>query len=219
MYTLCAVTDRAWVDSSPAGFDTMEQQVAETIAGGATMIQLREKNASEEEFARLAHSVKRVTDELGIPLVINDSLAVALACDAAGLHIGQDDGDAAETRKKIGTGKLLGVSVHTVDEALAAERAGADYLGVGAMFPTSTKDDARAISPEVLSAICGAVRIPVLAIGGITADNAGKLTGCGIAGIAVVSAIFSKGAGMREATRELRAAAERAIAGERGRLS
>ena len=204
---LYAVTDRAWLSSSPAGCGTLERQVEEAVLGGATMVQLREKELDEEGFAGLARRVKRVTDARGVPLIINDSLEVALASGADGLHIGQDDGDVRKVRGRLGTGKILGVSAQTVAQAVAAEASGADYLGVGSIFPTSTKRDAADVSLKTLSEICAAVRIPVVAIGGIHGGNARLLAGTGIAGIAVVSALFARPGRVREAAQELKALA------------
>ena len=204
---LYAVTDRAWLSSSPAGCGTLERQVEEAVLGGATMVQLREKELDEEGFAGLARRVKRVTDARGVPLIINDSLEVALASGADGLHIGQDDGDVRQVRTRLGTGRILGVSAQTVAQAADAEASGADYLGVGSVFPTSTKRDAADVSLRTLSEICAAVRIPVVAIGGIHGGNARLLAGTGIAGIAVVSALFARPGRVREAAQELKALA------------
>lgn len=204
---LYAVTDRAWLSSSPAGCGTLERQVEEAVLGGATMVQLREKELDEEGFAGLARRVKRVTDARGVPLIINDSLEVALASGADGLHIGQDDGDVRQVRARLGTGRILGVSAQTVAQAADAEASGADYLGVGSVFPTSTKRDAADVSLRTLSEICAAVRIPVVAIGGIHGGNARLLAGTGIAGIAVVSALFARPGRVREAAQELKALA------------
>jgi thiamine-phosphate pyrophosphorylase len=145
-----------------------------------------------------------VTDAYGVPLVVNDSLRVALAANAAGLHIGQADGDVADSRRRLGPDKVLGVSVQTVAQARAAEAAGADYLGVGAVFPTATKPDAADVPRQELIAICASVHIPVVAIGGIHAGNVRELAGTGIAGIAVVSALFGQPGHVREAAVELR---------------
>ncbi len=205
---LYAVTDRAWLATAPAGSDTLARQVDEALLGGATLVQLREKALPDADFIRLARQVKAVTDAHGVPLVINDSLAVALAVDAAGLHIGQEDGDVRLTRERLGPGKILGVSVQNPAQARAAEAAGADYLGVGAVFPTATKPDAAEVPHDTLAAICTAVRLPVVAIGGITRGNAHALAGSGLAGIAVVSDLFAQGPRIRAAAQELRAIAE-----------
>lgn len=182
----------AITDSSMIGNSTLKEKVEEAILGGATMIQLREKNISEDEYVALAKEIKEVTDKYNIPLIINDQVDVALACDAAGVHVGQQDMAAALARVKIGQEKILGVSVQTVEQAILAEKAGADYLGVGSVFPTSTKKDAALVSKETLKAICDSVNIPVVAIGGINEENITQLNGSDIAGISVVSAIFAQ---------------------------
>ena len=196
---LYAVTD---------GADGLEAKVAEAISGGATIIQLRVKDMPERAFAKLALRLLKITRAQAVPLIINDSLRVALASGAEGLHIGQDDGNAAEMRRRLGPDKILGVSVQTVEQAVRAEADGADYLGVGAVFPTATKNDASSVTMETLTAICAAVRLPVVAIGGISALNARQLTGSGIAGIAVVSALFGGTGGIRGNDRIRQAAAE-----------
>ncbi len=183
-----AVTDRKWLKEE----ETLAQQVEKAIQGGATIIQLREKHLRDEEFLAQAQAVKQVTDRYGVPLIINDNVDVAIAVDAAGVHVGQEDMGAGEVRRKLGPQKILGVSAQTVAHALAAQAAGADYLGVGAVFPTSSKDDAVEVDKETLQAICGAVEIPTVAIGGITADNMTQLQGTGIVGVAVISAIFGQ---------------------------
>ena len=206
---LYAVTDRAWLSSAPAGCDTLDRQVEDALLGGVTLVQLREKNLDDARFIELARQLKRVTDTHSAPLIINDNLRVALESDAAGLHIGQDDGDVRLIRQRLGMDKILGVSAQTVAQALAAEADGADYLGVGAVFPTSTKQDAAEVPLKTLSEICAAVRIPVVAIGGINRDNVRLLTGTGIAGISVVSALFARPSRVRAAAQELKVIAER----------
>lgn len=186
--TLYAVTDRKWLKDG----QTLAGQVEQAILGGVTVVQLREKHADMEAFLALAREVKSVTDRYQVPLIINDNLEVALAVDAAGIHVGQEDLAADAVRQKIGDKKVLGVSAQTVEQALAAERAGADYLGVGAVFPTSSKADAVEVDFATLQAICRAVQIPVVAIGGITADNMTNLQDSGIVGVAVISAIFGQ---------------------------
>lgn len=204
---LYAVTDRAWLAAAPADCATLERQVEEALLGGATLVQLREKALDDATFTALARRVKQMTDACGVPLIINDNLQVALDTDAAGLHIGQSDGNARQIRERLGPGKLLGVSAQTPDQARAAEQDGADYLGVGAVFPTSTKKDAAEVPLATLTAICAAVRIPVVAIGGIQADNVQALAGTGIAGIAVVSALFARPDRVRESAQNLKALA------------
>lgn len=206
---LYAVTDRAWLNRAPAGFDTLERQIEEAISGGATLVQLREKELDDAAFLDLAQRVKRVTDTYGVPLIINDNLYVTLTSGAAGLHIGQSDGEAGALRRLLGPRKILGVSVQTVAQAVSAQAAGADYLGVGAVFPTSTKADAADVSRAALTAICAAVRLPVVAIGGIQCANVGALEGTGIAGIAVVSALFGRPERVREAAIELKKFAQK----------
>lgn len=186
--TLYAVTDRKWLQEG----QTMAQQVEQAILGGVTVVQLREKHTDYETFVALAKEVKQVTDQYQVPLLINDNLDVALAVDAAGVHVGQEDMAALEVRRRIGDKKVVGVSAQTVEQALAAEKAGADYLGVGAVFPTNSKDDAVKVDFATLRAICQAVQIPVVAIGGITADNMPALQNSGIIGVAVISAIFGQ---------------------------
>lgn len=186
--TLYAVTDRKWLQEG----QTLAQQVEQAILGGVTVVQLREKYADYETFVTLAKEVKQVTDQYQVPLLINDNLDVALAVDAAGIHVGQEDMAALEVRQKIGDKKVVGVSAQTVEQALAAEKAGADYLGVGAVFPTNSKDDAVEVDFDTLRAICQAVQIPVVAIGGITAENMSALQNSGIIGVAVISAIFGQ---------------------------
>jgi len=204
---LYAVTDRAWLSSAPTGFDTLERQVEEAILGGATMVQLREKGLDEDAFAALAIRVREIAARHGVPFVVNDDLGVALASRADGLHVGQDDGDVADMRRQLPASTILGVSVRTVDQAVAAERAGADYLGVGALFPTGTKLDAADVPIACLAEICRSVRIPVVAIGGIHAENMRELSGTGIAGVAVVSSLFARPARTRQAATELRSIA------------
>lgn len=184
---LYAVTDRTWLESR-----TLPEAVEEAILGGATFVQLREKNLSYEEFFKTAVEVKKVTDKYNIPFVINDNVDIAAAVDADGAHIGQSDEEINDAREKLGPDKIIGLSAGTVEEALKAEKNGADYIGVGAVFSTSTKLDADTVSQETLREICSTVNIPVVAIGGISKDNILELAGTGIAGAAVVSAIFAQ---------------------------
>lgn len=184
---LYAVTDRAWT-----GEKTLLEQVEEALKGGITMLQLREKNLSDREFLEEALAVKALCGKYHVPLIINDRVDLAIQCGADGVHVGQQDMEASRARKLLGDGMILGVSAHNVEEALKAQAQGADYLGVGAAFSTSTKSDARAISHKTIRDICGAVSIPVTAIGGINEDNILSLKGTGIDGVAVVSAVFSK---------------------------
>jgi thiamine-phosphate pyrophosphorylase len=184
---LYAVTDRTWLGNS-----TLAEQVEQAIRGGATLVQLREKHLDFKAFLEQAEELKKVTDRYRIPLIINDNIEVALACDADGVHVGQDDMAAGAVRARIGENKILGVSAETVEQAVQAEKNGADYLGVGAMFPTFTKLDTEPVTFDTLKAICSAVTIPVVAIGGINEQNIIQLKGSGIAGVAVVSAIFAQ---------------------------
>jgi thiamine-phosphate pyrophosphorylase len=183
---LYAVTDRAWT-----GRYTLYEQVEAALRGGITCLQLREKHLSEEAFLEEALAIRTLCQAYRVPLIINDNLRVALEANADGLHVGQSDMAASEVRKRLGADKILGVSAKTVAQAIAAEEAGADYLGVGAAFPTSTKSDATEVSRPTLQAICRQVKIPVVAIGGITKQNLPSLAGSGVAGVALVSAIFA----------------------------
>ncbi len=182
---LYAVTDRSWV-----GKQTFSEQVESALKGGATCIQLREKHLSEEQFLEQAKEIKALCRKYRVPLIINDNVEIALKCGADGVHVGQSDRGAAEVRAMAGDDLIIGVSARTVEQALAAEAAGADYLGVGAVFSTTTKLDARAVSHSVVRQICDAVKIPVVAIGGIDRENILELSGTGVDGVALVSAIF-----------------------------
>lgn len=195
---LYAVTDRTWL-----GEDTLERRVAEALEGGVTFLQLREKHLTGEELRREARAIQALCAARGVPFVINDDVDLALELDADGVHVGQEDMEAGQVRAKLGPDKLIGVSAHTVEEALLAQSRGADYLGVGAVFPTGTKRDAGAMTFDTLRAICDAVTIPVVAIGGISGDNVDRLRGSGIAGAAVVSAIFAR-PDARQAAADLR---------------
>lgn len=164
--------------------------IEEAILGGVTVVQLREKTAGTLEFYNLAIKVKEITSKYDIPLIINDRVDVALAADADGVHVGQSDMPCDITRRLIGEDKILGVSAATVEEAKKAENDSADYIGTGAIFPTATKDDAESVTKKDLSNIVNSINIPVVAIGGITIDNADELKDTGIAGLSVVSAIM-----------------------------
>lgn len=185
---LYAVTDRAWLKEE----ETLPAAVEAALEGGVTFLQLREKHLEEGTFLEEARQLKDLCRRYGVPFVINDNVDIALAVDADGVHVGQSDMEAGDVRAAIGPEKILGVSAQTVEQALQAQARGADYLGVGAVFPTGSKDDADDVSHETLQAICQAVDIPVIAIGGISADNVSKLAGRGLAGIAVISAIFGQ---------------------------
>ncbi len=196
--TLYAITDRHWLKD-----ETLYDQVKKAIEGGATFIQLREKHLNKEEFLQEALEIKALCAEYRVPFVVNDDVDIALKIDADGVHVGQSDMQAGDVRAQLGPDKIIGVSARTVEQALLAEKNGADYLGVGAVFATSSKEDAVEVGPEVLKAICSAVSIPVVAIGGITKDNVRQLKGSGISGIAVISAIFAQ-PDVRAAAAELR---------------
>ena len=194
---LYAVTDRHWLDGR-----SLAEDVEKSLQGGATFLQIREKELDEESFLKEAWELKALAEKYDVPFVVNDNVDIALAVDADGVHVGQKDMEAGLVRKKIGEDKILGVSAETLEQALLAQERGADYLGVGAIFPTGSKDDAAEVSFETLKAICEAVSIPVVAIGGITRDNLKELAGSGIDGIAVISAIYGQ-KDILEATKDL----------------
>ena len=202
---LYAVTDRTWL-----GEETLYQQVEKTLKGGATFIQLREKHLDDAAFLEEAVELKELCRRYHVPFVINDNVEIALKMDADGVHVGQSDMEAGNVREKLGPDKIIGVSAQTVEQAVLAEQRGADYLGVGAVFPTGSKDDADDVSHETLKAICEAVSIPVIAIGGISRNNVMELAGSGICGIAVISAIFAQ-PDIEAATKELRALTEEMV--------
>lgn len=184
---LYAVTDRHWL-----GEETLYQQVEKALKGGTTFVQLREKTMEQEAFLQEAIEIKELCRKYHVPFVINDNVDIAIQMDADGVHVGQSDMEAGDVRAKLGPDKIIGVSAQTVEQALLAQERGADYLGVGAVFPTGSKDDADDVSHETLKAICDAVDIPVIAIGGISKNNVEELAGTGICGIAVISAIFAQ---------------------------
>ena len=202
---LYAVTDRHWLNGR-----TLYSQVEEALKGGATFIQLREKELDEEHFLEEAKEIKELCRRYQVPFVINDNVEIALAVDADGVHVGQSDMEAGDVRTKLGPDKMIGVSAQTVEQAVMAEQNGADYLGVGAVFPTGSKADALEVSHDTLKAICKAVKIPVIAIGGISKENILELSGSGVCGIAVISAIFAKD-DIEEAARELRGLTEKMV--------
>ena len=197
-----AVTDRYWLNGRPLIGD-----VEATLKGGATFIQLREKTLDEETFYEEAVEIQALCKKYNVPFVVNDNVDIALRMNADGVHVGQSDMEAGDVRALLGPDKILGVSAQTVEQALLAEERGADYLGVGAVFKTGSKDDADDVSHETLKAICEAVDIPVVAIGGISTDNILQLKGTGIDGVAVISAIFAK-PDLQAATEELKALTE-----------
>ena len=183
---LYAVTDRAWV-----GKQSLYEQVESALKGGATCIQLREKELDDEAFLNEAIEISALCKQYRVPFFINDNVEIAIKCHADGIHVGQEDMEAAQVRQRVGDDMMIGVSVHSVEEALDAVKNGADCLGVGAMFSTSTKTDVNVLPKETLRDICAAVNIPVVAIGGIGKSNISQLAGVGVDGVALVSAIFA----------------------------
>lgn len=200
---LYAVTDRAWA----ADEDALMDQIAAAIDGGAGIVQLREKHLDHDAFLKEAQRFVALCREKGVVSIINDAVDIAAAVGADGVHVGQSDLAAGRAREVLGPDKLIGVSAHSVEEALAAQAAGADYLGVGAAFVTGTKTDAAPISRDTIRAITAAVDIPVVAIGGISRDNITELAGCGLDGVAVVSALFAQ-KDVKTAAKELYALSE-----------
>ena len=200
-----AVTDRHWLHGR-----TLYEVVKESLDGGVTFLQLREKDLDDENFLKEAIELKELCKEYNVPFVINDNVDIAIKMDADGVHVGQSDMEAGDVRAKLGPDKIIGVSAQTVEQAILAEKRGADYLGVGAVFPTGSKDDADEISHETLKAICEAVSIPVVAIGGITLDNMPQLKGSGICGVAVISAIYAK-EDIRKASEDLKKVVEEVV--------
>ena len=183
---LYAVTDRAWV-----GRQSLYEQVESALKGGATCVQLREKELDDEAFLNEAVEISALCRRYGVPFFINDNVEIAIRCHADGIHVGQEDMEAAQVRRKVGDDMIIGVSVHSVEEAVEAVKNGADCLGVGARFSTSTKTDVSILPKETLRDICAAVDIPVVAIGGIGRSNISQLSGTGVDGVALVSAIFA----------------------------
>ncbi|HEY8500187.1 MAG TPA: thiamine phosphate synthase [Clostridia bacterium] len=197
-YSLYLVTDSKVLHGI-----TIEEAVEQAVLGGVTVVQLREKNSSSLQFYETAVKVKKVTDRHNIPLIINDRLDIALSVDAAGVHLGQQDLPCKTARRILGRDKIIGVSAATLEEAIAAQQDGADYIGAGAVFSTNTKTDTRNLSFERLKDIAGKLNIPVVAIGGINSDNAAFLKGTGIKGIAVASGILAQ-SDIHNAARTLR---------------
>ena len=203
-----AVTDRAWT-----GKMSLCEQVEAALKGGATMVQMREKgltNDTVQDYLEEARSLRALTERYKVPLIIDDNIKMDLLCGDDGVHVGQNDMDAGLARQLLGPDKILGVTAKTVEQALKAQSQGADYLGSGAVFGTSTKKDARPMTMEQLQAICASVKIPVVAIGGICLDNIEKLQGSGAAGAAIVSGIFAA-EDIEGTTRALRQKMERII--------
>ena len=205
MMRLYAVTDRAWT-----GRQTLMEQVEAAIRGGATCIQLREKELLEDGFLAEAMEMKKLCARYSVPFIVNDNVEIALKCGADGIHVGQKDMEAGNVRALVGDDMLIGVSAQTVEQALAAEAAGADYLGVGAVFGTTTKLDANSVCHETVRKICAAVSIPVVAIGGINRTNLMELSGSGVDGVALVSAVFAA-ENIESECRVLRALSEKMV--------
>lgn len=209
MLLLYAVTDRAWV-----GRQSLMEQVKEALQAGVTLLQIREKNMEPEAFLEEVRVMKALAALHQVPVIVNDSVEIAMKADADGVHVGQSDMEAGDVRAIIGPDKILGVTARTVEEARRAEARGADYLGAGAVFGSATKTDASYMDMETLKAICRSVRIPVVAIGGIGEQNIMKLQGSGVCGAAVVSAVFGA-EDITKATRQLREKAEQMVGGDR----
>lgn len=202
---LYAVTDRAWV-----GRQTLLEQIEAALSGGATLVQLREKALPESEFLEEAIQVRALCRRYGVPLLINDNVTIALKSGADGVHVGSEDAPVATIRKRMGRDFLIGATAKTVRQAQLAQEAGADYLGVGAVFPSPTKANALPITHWQLRDICTAVSIPAVAIGGITRENLPQLRGSAVQGIAVVSALFGA-ADIQAAARDLKREAQRIL--------
>ena len=202
---LYAVTDRAWT-----GKETLYEQVEAALKGGVTCVQLREKELDETAFLQEARELCALCRRYGVPFIVNDNVELAVVCGADGIHVGQEDLAAGEVRRRVGENMILGVSVHTGEEARQAVRDGADYLGLGAVFPTNTKTDVEQMPNETLRAICEAVDVPIVAIGGINRGNILQLAGSGVDGVALVSAIFSA-EDIEGTCRELRAMSEEMV--------
>ncbi|MCI8780193.1 MAG: thiamine phosphate synthase [Lachnospiraceae bacterium] len=204
---LYAVTDRGWLKG-----ETLYEQVEKAIKGGVTFVQLREKELDKRAFLSEARQIKALCRKYHVPFVINDSVEIALATDADGVHVGQEDMEAKHVREKLGADKIMGVTAKTVEQAIRAQECGADYLGVGAVFPSPTKKNAIGITHEQLREICAAITIPVVAIGGITSQNIMQLNNTGIEGVAVISGIFAQD-DITAAAAELRNQAEGIVDG------
>ncbi len=205
---LYAVTDRAWT-----GQRSLKEQIKDAVSGGITCLQLREKDMNDADFLGEALEIKKLLKNTDIPFIINDNVDIAVKCRADGIHVGQTDMAAFDVRNKVGENMLVGVSVQTAEQAVLAEKEGADYLGVGAVFSTSTKLDADTVSLDELKKITDSVNIPVVAIGGICDENILKLKGTGIDGVAVVSAIFAS-EDIISSTKELKNLAKEMIAND-----
>lgn len=186
MMLLYAVTDRAWI-----GKQSLYEQVEAALKGGVTCVQLREKELDDKEFLAEAMEIAELCKRYQVPFFINDNVEIAIQCKADGIHVGQEDMAAFQVRQRVGKDMMIGVSVHSVEEALEAVRNGADCLGAGAVFSTSTKTDVDILPKETLRDICAAVDVPVVAIGGISKSNISQLSGTGVSGVALVSAVFA----------------------------
>mgnify|MGYP002802102405 FL=1 len=204
---LYAVTDRSWLNGQ-----TLYEQVEQALKGGVSFLQLREKELEEQAFLEEAKVIQELCKKYQVPFLINDNVELAASIGADGVHVGQSDMAAGAAREKLGPDRIIGVSARTVEEALEAQRQGADYLGVGAVFPTGSKADAVEVDHQVLKEICSAVEIPVIAIGGIGRDNVAQLKGSGICGIADISAIFAHN-DIEAASRDLRGLTEEMVNG------
>ncbi|MDD6490408.1 MAG: thiamine phosphate synthase [Clostridia bacterium] len=204
---LYAVTDRMWT-----GKKTLYEQIEDALKGGITCLQLREKNLDDEKFLEEALKIKSLCNSYNVPLIINDNVDIALKSGADGVHVGQHDMQAENVRKLVGENMIIGVSARTVEQAVLAEKNGADYLGVGAVFNTSTKIDASSVSFRTVSEICKAVSIPVVAIGGISSENILQLSGLGVDGVALVSSIFSA-ENIEQECKKLRSLSEKMVNG------
>jgi len=202
---LYAITDRNWLNGK-----TLYSQVELALKGGATMIQIREKDLDENAFLKEAEQIQSLCAKYCVPFIVNDNVELAVKIGADGVHVGQSDMTAKDVRALIGKDKILGVSAQTVEQALEAQKCGADYLGTGAVFPTGSKDDAQVLGVQTLKEICSAVNIPVVAIGGISKDNILELKQSGIAGVSVISAIFAQ-SDIVAATAELKSLAEQIV--------
>ena len=205
MLLLYAVTDRSWT-----GRQTLYEQVEEALKGGATIVQLREKNLDEEAFLEEAQQMTELCHRYHVPLIINDNVDVAIKSGADGVHVGIEDAPVAEIRKRAGNDFIIGATAKTIEQAKLAEDSGADYLGVGAVFPSSTKENALRITAEQLKDICASVAIPAVAIGGLTYENMTEIKASGVVGVALVSAIFSEG-NIYEATIRLKEKVEKVV--------
>ena len=202
---LYAVTDRHWLNGR-----TLYEVVKESLDGGVTFLQLREKTLDEAHFLEEAKELQKLCKEYKVPFIINDNVDIALKVDADGVHVGQSDMEAGKVREKLGPDKIIGVSCKNVEQALLAKKHGADYLGVGAIYPTGTKKDADAVTPGMLAKICQAVDIPVVAIGGLNKEHLELLKGTGVDGIAVVSALFAAD-DIEKAAEELKEAVKKVL--------